>query len=243
MTKQRVLIIDDMASVRKFVKSGLEKNHTSMEIDEASNGKEAQSKLETESFDLIICDWEMPALKGIELLQWVRNHPTLGSTPFIMLTARNDKESVLQAIKEGANAYIVKPFSIELLIQKMSAVDAKFDRRRFERYAVDGEIIMHFSNSVSHGRLLDLSMGGILGLFDRNKSLPNILENVLIDIKTENNLKANGIDGFVIRVQAAQAFIDTDEIKIGVKFLEQLPEEKNKELKQLITAISRLQAM
>jgi len=105
MTKQRVLIIDDMASVRKFVKSGLEKNHTSMEIDEASNGKEAQSKLETESFDLIICDWEMPALKGIELLQWVRNHPTLGSTPFIMLTARNDKESVLQAIKEGANAY------------------------------------------------------------------------------------------------------------------------------------------
>jgi len=80
-------------------------------------------------------------------------------------------------------------------------------------------------------------------LFDRNKSLPNILENVLIDIKTENNLKANGIDGFVIRVQAAQAFIDTDEIKIGVKFLEQLPEEKNKELKQLITAISRLQAM
>ncbi len=238
MAKYKVLVVDDMASVRKFIKFGLEKNHPNVEIFEASNGKEAQNFLETSKFDLVLCDWEMPFMNGHELLTWIRNHPTLKSLPFIMVTAKSEKDNVIQALQAGVNGYIIKPFTIEGLIQKMGEVNKKFDRRQYERVDLDGEVTLQFGERVSRGNILDLSMGGLLCNLHRNSPIPTILEKLLCDIKIDNNRKVLGIEGFVVRVQAAEAFIDAEYIKVAVKFLG-LSDKKVKELKDLLTSLSQ----
>jgi CheY-like chemotaxis protein len=238
MAKNKVLVVDDMASVRKFIKFGLEKNHPNVEIYEASNGKEAQAMLEAEKYDLILCDWEMPSVSGYELLNWIRNHPTLKDLPFIMITARNEKENVIKAMQAGVNSYVIKPFTIEGLIQKMAEVHRKFDRRQYERFDLSGEAILQFGDRVSRGSLLDLSIGGFLCNIRRNSPIPMIFERLLCDIKLDNNRKVSGLEGFVIRIQAAEAFIDSEYIKVAVKLLEH-EDKKAKELKDLLSFVSQ----
>lgn len=227
-----------MASVRKFIKFGLEKNHPNVEIYEASNGKEAQAMLETEKYDLILCDWEMPSMSGYELLNWIRNHPTLKDLPFIMVTARNEKENVIKALQAGVNSYVIKPFTIEGLIQKMAEVHRKFDRRQYERFDLSGEVIMQFRDLVSRGNLLDMSMGGFLCNVHRKSPIPMILEKLVCDIKVDNNRKVSGLEGFVVRIQAAEAFIDSEYIKVAVKLLE-VGDKRAKELKDLLSSVSQ----
>lgn len=237
MTKNKVLVVDDMASVRKFIKFGLEKNHPNVEIFEASNGKEAQALLEADKYDLILCDWEMPLMDGHELLNWVRNHPTLKDLPFIMVTAKNEKENVIKALQTGVNGYIIKPFTIEGLIQKLAEVHRKFDRRQCERFDLSGEVILQFGDRVCRGNLIDISIGGLLCTVQRKSPIPMIFEKLVCDIKMGSNSKVLGLEGFVIRIQAAEAFIDSEYIKVAVKFLE-LSDKKAKELKDLLSSVA-----
>ncbi|WP_312145904.1 response regulator, partial [Stutzerimonas kunmingensis] len=72
-----------------------------------------------ERFDLILCDWEMPEMSGLELLTWCRSQDSLKTTPFIMVTSRGDKENVVQAIQAGVSDFIGKPFSNEQLTSKV----------------------------------------------------------------------------------------------------------------------------
>ncbi len=129
MKKLNVLIVDDVASMRKFVKYGLEKSFPDISVAEAANGKEAQAKLEKEEYDLVLCDWEMPYVNGEELLTWVRKHPILSKTPFIMVTSRSDKPSVLKAMHGGVDSYMIKPFTADGLAQKVMLLVDKADRK------------------------------------------------------------------------------------------------------------------
>lgn len=237
MTKLRVLIVDDMASVRSYTKYGLEKSHPHLEIVEACNGKDAQAMLENTRYDLILCDWEMPSMNGDELLEWVRKHSAMKDVPFIMITAKSEKENVLKAISLGVNGYIVKPFTIEALLQKIGAVDRKFDRRTSERFEVSGNITLHFRDLVAKGNLADASMGGVLGLFSIKQPLPQVLEKVSTDIKLDSGANASGLESFVLRVQAAEAFLDAEHIKVALKFLDNSPD-KVKELKAFVNSIA-----
>jgi CheY-like chemotaxis protein len=236
MEKLRILVVDDMASVRNIVKHGLERSFFNVEIDESANGKEAQTKLENSHYDLIICDWEMPLLKGDELLNWVRSHPTLNTTPFVMLTAKSEKEHVLRAIQAGVTGYIIKPFTIDGLVQKITAVIDKFDRRQFERYNANDSITFRFQGHTAKGNLIDISLGGNLSVFSVKNPLPRILEKVFIDIDPKNNPKIAEMQGFVIRIQAAEAFIDSPYVKIAVKFLD-LASDKRSELTDFINKL------
>ncbi|MBZ0156231.1 MAG: response regulator [Alphaproteobacteria bacterium] len=143
---------------------------------------------------LSLCDWEVPDITGDEVLHWVRRHPNLSATPFIMVTSRNDRPSVLRAIESGANAYVVKPYTAELLAQKITAVIDKFDRRQYERYTATGAITVHFHELVARGKLIDMSRGGLFSSFSRKNPLPSIFERVLIDIKLEDVQKTRGGD-------------------------------------------------
>ncbi|GER93338.1 response regulator [hot springs metagenome] len=239
MAKNKVLVVDDMASVRRFIKFGLEKNHPNLEIHEAANGKEAQTMLEAEKYDLILCDWEMPLMSGIELLTWARNHPKLKEIPFIMVTAKNEKEHVIKALQAGVNSYVIKPFTIEGLIQKMAEVNRKFDRRQYERFDLCGEVVLQFRDLVSRGNLLDLSIGGFLCNIHRKSPVPMIFERLLCDIKLDNNHKVSGLEGFVVRIQAAEAFIDSEYIKVAVKLMD-LEDKKARELKDLLSSVSQM---
>lgn len=119
MAKVSVLVVDDATFIRDLVKKGLRDNFPGIQIEEAINGRKAQQLLGRQAVDLILCDWEMPELSGLELLTWCRAEEAHKITPFIMVTSRGDKENVVQAIQAGVSDYIGKPFSTEQLVTKV----------------------------------------------------------------------------------------------------------------------------
>ena len=119
MSKVSVLVVDDATFIRDLVKKGLRDHFPGVQIEEAINGRKAQQLLGRLSVDLILCDWEMPELSGLELLTWCREQDALKSVPFIMVTSRGDKENVVQAIQAGVSDFIGKPFSTEQLVTKV----------------------------------------------------------------------------------------------------------------------------
>ena len=119
MSKVSVLVVDDATFIRDLVKKGMRDNFPGVQIEEAINGRKAQQMLSRQVVDLILCDWEMPEMSGLELLTWCREQDNLKTTPFIMVTSRGDKENVVQAIQAGVSDYIGKPFSNEQLVTKV----------------------------------------------------------------------------------------------------------------------------
>ncbi|GAB6390185.1 response regulator [Stutzerimonas marianensis] len=119
MSKVNVLVVDDAPFIRDLVKKGLRSQFPGINIEDAVNGRKAQQLLDRERFDLILCDWEMPEMSGLELLTWCRSQERLKTIPFIMVTSRGDKENVVQAIQSGVSDFIGKPFSNEQLTTKV----------------------------------------------------------------------------------------------------------------------------
>lgn len=120
MSKVSVLVVDDAPFIRDLIKKSLRNHFPGIHIEEAVNGRKAQQMLGKQSFDLILCDWEMPELSGLELLSWCREQEQLKTTPFVMVTSRGDKENVVQAIQAGVSDFVGKPFSSEQLINKVA---------------------------------------------------------------------------------------------------------------------------
>jgi two-component system, chemotaxis family, chemotaxis protein CheY len=110
----KVLVVDDFATMRKIVKNVL--RQISIEnVVEAENGKHALTVLQTEPVDLIISDWMMPEMTGIEFLKVCKGDEEKKKIPFIMVTAEGQAASVMEAIKSGVDNYIVKPFTPDKL--------------------------------------------------------------------------------------------------------------------------------
>ena len=119
MSKVSVLVVDDASFIRDLVKKCLRNYFPGIKIEDAVNGKKAQAILMRETFDLVLCDWEMPEMSGLELLTWCREQPQLKAMPFVMVTSRGDKENVVQAIQAGVSGYVSKPFTNEQLLTKV----------------------------------------------------------------------------------------------------------------------------
>jgi two-component system chemotaxis response regulator CheY len=119
----RVLIVDDFATMRRILKNIL-KQIGLKNISEAENGKAALKELRTEKFDLVLCDWNMPEMPGIELLNQVRSDDQLKAIPFVMVTAEAKRENILEAVKAGVSSYIVKPFTAETINEKLKKIFA-----------------------------------------------------------------------------------------------------------------------
>jgi two-component system chemotaxis response regulator CheY len=117
----KVLVVDDQFSVRQMTRLALEKIGVRL-IHEAENGQEALTKALAQPLDIIISDFNMPQMDGIELLRAVRGHQAIRKTPFILITGRGDRELVVKAAQAGVNNYVVKPFDEATLRQKMEAV-------------------------------------------------------------------------------------------------------------------------
>ncbi|KIK85557.1 response regulator [Pseudomonas sp. W15Feb9B] len=119
MSKISVLVVDDASFIRDLVKKCLRNYFPGIRTEDAINGKKAQAMLAKEAFDLVLCDWEMPEMSGLELLTWCRVQDNLKTMPFIMVTSRGDKENVVQAIQAGVSGYVSKPFTNEQLLTKV----------------------------------------------------------------------------------------------------------------------------
>ena len=124
----RILIVDDMERMRTLVKEQVRAlGYSNFEY--AENGEKAMQMLIQEAyskpFDLILSDWNMPVMTGLDFLKNVRSNRQFDRVPFLMVTAEADRESVLSAIKAGASNYIVKPFTPSTFDQKLQVIAKK----------------------------------------------------------------------------------------------------------------------
>lgn len=116
-----VLVVDDQQSMRQLACYTLEQIGVRNVI-QAKDGNAALEAMQSNKFDLVISDWNMDGMDGMDLLKTIRADPLQKKTPFIMATGQNSKEHVQEAIKAGVNNYIVKPFSAKVLKDKIEAV-------------------------------------------------------------------------------------------------------------------------
>lgn len=120
-TNMKVLVVDDFATMRRIVKNILTqlgyKN-----IVEADDGTTALEVLKQEKIDMIISDWNMPKMTGLDLLKAVRADSSMADTPFIMVTAEAQQDNIILAVKAKVSQYIVKPFTAETLGEKIDKI-------------------------------------------------------------------------------------------------------------------------
>ena len=128
MSKVNVLVVDDAPFIRDLVRKGLRNAFQGMVIEDAVNGRKAMAMLAKEPFDLVLCDWEMPEMSGLELLTWCRQQPEMKQLQFIMVTSRGDKENVIQAIQAGVSDFVGKPFTNEQLLTKVKKALSKIGK-------------------------------------------------------------------------------------------------------------------
>lgn len=117
----RVMIVDDYNTMLRILRNLLRQLDFN-NVDEATNGQEALDKLHHTPADLIISDWNMAPMTGLDLLKSVRGNANLRKTPFIMVTAESKTENVIAAKQAGVSNYIVKPFNAETLRAKITSV-------------------------------------------------------------------------------------------------------------------------
>jgi two-component system chemotaxis response regulator CheY len=116
-----VLVVDDAVTMRRIVRSLLSdlgiKN-----VREAEDGEVALASLKRQRADLVVSDWNMPKMTGIELLRAIRQDEGLKDIAVLMVTAESRKENVLEAVQAGVNNYIVKPFNSKTLEEKLNKI-------------------------------------------------------------------------------------------------------------------------
>ena len=119
----KILIVDDFSTMRRIVRNLL-KQLSFNNVEEAEDGDVALEKLKSGSYDFVITDWSMPNMTGLELLKAIRSDDALKNLPVLLITAEAEKENVVLAAQAGVNDYIVKPFTGDVLQQKINRIFA-----------------------------------------------------------------------------------------------------------------------
>lgn len=125
----RILVVDDMSTMRKLVTKNL-RDLGFTDIEDAVDGEDAWKKIQdahaaNKAYGLVISDWNMPKLKGIDLLSKIKGMPRLAGTTFILLTAEAERDQVAVAVQAGVNGYLLKPFTKEQLQATLATVHGK----------------------------------------------------------------------------------------------------------------------
>ncbi len=117
----KILIVDDFSTMRRIIKNLL-RDLGFTNTSEADDGITALPMLQSGNFELLITDWNMPGMQGIDLLRAVRADAKLATLPVLMVTAEQKKEQIIEAAKAGVNGYIVKPFTAATLKEKLEKI-------------------------------------------------------------------------------------------------------------------------
>ncbi|GAA0889553.1 MAG TPA: chemotaxis response regulator CheY [Rhodanobacter sp.] len=127
----KILVVDDFSTMRRIVRNLLvELGFSNPLIQEADDGENALVLLRSQPFDLVVTDWNMPNMTGIDLLRAIRAEESLKGMPVLMVTAENNRDQIIAAAQAGVNGYIVKPFTAVTLKEKLTKI--------FERIAASG---------------------------------------------------------------------------------------------------------
>ena len=117
----RALVIDDSRTVRAIIGKIL--REVGLEVIEAANGREGLEQLERAGAELVLVDWNMPEMDGLEFIRAVRAQRAYDAVRIMMVTTETEQEQVIRALDAGANEYVMKPFTKEILVAKLSLLD------------------------------------------------------------------------------------------------------------------------
>ena len=134
--KPLVLVVEDEAALATMLRYNLEKQ--GFRVDEAADGQEALTRISEAQPDLVLLDWMLPTLSGIEVCRQIRRKPATRDLPVIMVTARVDDQDAVRGLNTGADDYITKPFNVEALVARMRAL-----LRRSGAVTVKGQLSFH----------------------------------------------------------------------------------------------------
>lgn len=125
--KMKFLVVDDFSTMRRIIINLLKELGYS-NIEEAEDGAVALKRLQGESFDFVVTDWNMPNMTGLELLTSIRADAKLKNMPVLLVTAEAKNDNIVAAAQAGANGYIVKPFTAATLEEKLTKIIEKLGR-------------------------------------------------------------------------------------------------------------------
>jgi len=117
----KILVVDDSPTMRRIIVNTVIKAGFP-NCEEAEDGKDALAKLMAGDFDLLLTEWDIPGMDGLELTREIRSDPKLKNLPILMVSNRNMKEDIVVAVKTGVSSYIVKPFDVKILNAKIDEI-------------------------------------------------------------------------------------------------------------------------
>ncbi|MCH7614301.1 MAG: chemotaxis response regulator CheY [Nitrospinae bacterium] len=120
----KVLVVDDMSTMRRIIRNVL-KQIGYTDLHEAEDGAVGLKKLREGGFGLVVSDWNMPVMSGIELLRAIRADSDIKHLPVLMVTAEAQKDNIIEAVQAGVSNYVVKPFTADALLEKLEKIFAK----------------------------------------------------------------------------------------------------------------------
>ena len=123
----KILIVDDFSTMRRIIKNLL-RDLGFTNTQEADDGITALPMLQNGDFDFLISDWNMPQMKGIDLLKNVRSDDRLKHLPVLLVTAEAKREQIIEAANAGVNGYVVKPFTAEILKEKIERIFERINK-------------------------------------------------------------------------------------------------------------------
>jgi DNA-binding response OmpR family regulator len=206
--KQRLLIIDDDPNILGLVNAAL---RSEFEVEEATTAAVAREILGRSRFDLVLCDWMLPDTSGDRLLAWAKQEPALSSIPFVMVTARDDREYVVTAIRLGADGYLVKPFTTQRLRAKVRSLVGRKSQPEEPCRAN-----LHYRNQLVSAPVIELrNQTTLVVAISRNKFPPHIFEEVKLQLE-RGDRRHPGLTGQVLVLRAPGLDADADHIEVHI---------------------------
>lgn len=245
MRKSRFLVVDSSKIILNTLSNIITNRIGASEVLLAHDGLEALKLLKNNKVDIIISDWHMPSLDGLELLGEIRNNSELCNIPFIMMSSHGSKEDVLTAIQHGVSQYVVKPFSPEKIDDAVRKAYNSAKKRVARRYSglPKHQVKASFADQVLPAQLVNISRSGALLKMDYTDNI-QLFANIsmVIDFEDLSQLPVinlGPVSGWVVRMEAAvdyQAAIHKCEVALNFS-----PESNSKEVNEQITSV--LQAL
>jgi CheY-like chemotaxis protein len=262
LKSKTVMIVEDNATIRRFTASVLKNQLNCTHVLQAASADEALEAIKAikrrhAPLDLILSDWEMPGMTGDEFLLEVRENLETTDIPFIMVTSRNDRDSIIMAAQAGVSEYIVKPFTATALMQKITRAFHLQERRAMTRFkAISGDkATVVFSDTVRYdGFVVNLSQTGVLlrvplfrhatvCVYDILKLEIKLSDDVEIAVSAElarMEMDKENLDSKALMLAGFQ-FYDLDEksaekLRVALTKLPKLPEQETKRPASTATA-------
>lgn len=244
LEKDVVLVVDDSTTARSAIINVLRDHLYCKDIVEASDGQEALRRLKQRpDIDWIFCDWEMPVMAGDELLKEIRSNPDTAHLPFIMITSKGDRDSLVTAVQLGVTSFIVKPFTAKKLVEKVFLAQGRMERRNAERTRVakDQKVVIKLASGAEvNADLVDISLSGLLMMVEHEAvRTSTVFDSFQAKIGHPHGKGSAVLPCQIIRLEADPMHPSrTDNIRLAARF-QPMEEDPRKHLVSYIEAAAR----